>query len=405
MYEPFYSLSGKPFQLSPDPSFYYESRVHKRAYAYLEYGLYQGEGFIVITGEVGAGKTTLVRNLLAHLNPSQVVAAHLVSTQLDADDLLRSVAGSFGLAVKGTDKASLLAELEQFLRHLASERKRALLIVDEAQNLTPRAVEELRMLSNFQVGGRALLQSFLIGQPELRRTLQGPDMQQFRQRVIASYHLGPLDQNETEAYIQHRLKQVGWIGDPMLQASAYDAIFAFTAGIPRRINLVCNRLLLAGFLNEKHVLDAADVDIVAKEIKEELGVVARPEGTADEDGGTHEESRSSDAARRPEHRPGRVSCSRGGPGAQRAVSKPRSLRIRRAAGSCFATRENVDARARHAPSRRPRYPTSRAIASHPGFGSDNADLPVATCAVCGGRTPELHEDGAAGAGIRSHCRA
>lgn len=283
MYEPFYSLSGKPFQLSPDPSFYYESRVHKRAYAYLEYGLYQGEGFIVITGEVGAGKTTLVRNLLAHLNPSQVVAAHLVSTQLDADDLLRSVAGAFGLPIKGTDKASLLAELERFLRHLAGERKRALLIVDEAQNLTPRAVEELRMLSNFQVGGKALLQSFLIGQPELRPTLQGADMQQFRQRVIASYHLGPLDQAETEGYIEHRLKQVGWVGDPKLQPDAYDAIFAFTSGIPRRVNLVCNRLLLAGFLNEKHVLDADDVDMVAKELREELGIVGRPDRTADEE--------------------------------------------------------------------------------------------------------------------------
>lgn len=281
MYEPFYRLSGKPFQLSPDPSFFYESRVHRRAYAYLEYGLYQGEGFIVITGEVGAGKTILVHNLLAHLNAEQVVAAHLVSTQLDADDLLRAVAAAFGLPAKGTDKGSLLAEVEQFLHQLAAERRRALLIVDEAQNLTPRAVEELRMLSNFQMGGRALLQSFLIGQPELRRILQGPDMQQFRQRVIASYHLSPLDPIETQAYIQHRLKQVGWVGDPEIVETAYDAIFAFTEGIPRRINLVCNRLLLAGFLNEKHVLDQEDVDLVAREIQEELGGVGRP-GELDE---------------------------------------------------------------------------------------------------------------------------
>jgi hypothetical protein len=210
------------------------------------------------------------------------MAAHLVSTQLDADDLLRSVAASLGIAVKGTDKASLLADLEQLLRQLAAERRRALLIVDEAQNLTPRAVEELRMLSNFQLGGKALLQSFLIGQPELRRTLQGRDMQQFRQRVIASYHLGPLDQDETEAYIKHRLSQVGWAEDPRLEQGAYDAIFAFTSGIPRRVNLVCNRLLIAGFLNEKHVLDAADVEMVAGEIKEELGIVGRPEVAAQE---------------------------------------------------------------------------------------------------------------------------
>lgn len=288
MYESFYRLSGKPFQLSPDPSFFYESRVHRRAYAYLEYGLYQGEGFIVITGEVGAGKTILVRNLLDHLNPDEVVAAHLVSTQLDADDLLRAVAASLGLPVKGTDKGALLADLEQFLRDLAADRKRALLIVDEAQNLTPRAVEELRMLSNFQVGDRALLQSFLIGQPELRRVLQGPHMQQFRQRVIASYHLSPLDLQETQAYIQHRLKQVNWADDPKLADDAYAAIFAATEGIPRRINLVCNRLLLAGFLNEKHVLDATDVEMVATEIKEELGSVGRPGELSETAGGTHE---------------------------------------------------------------------------------------------------------------------
>ena len=178
MYESFYRLSGKPFQLSPDPSFFYESRVHRRAYAYLEYGLYQGEGFIVITGEVGAGKTILVRNLLAHLNADQVVAAHLVSTQLDADELLRAVAASLGLPIKRVDKGSLLAELEQFLRHLAAEGKRALLIVDEAQNLTPRAIEELRMLSNFQLGSHPLLQTLLLGQPEFRSTLQThPDLE------------------------------------------------------------------------------------------------------------------------------------------------------------------------------------------------------------------------------------
>jgi len=272
MYESYYHLTGKPFQLSPDPAFYYGSRVHKRAYAYLEYGLYQGEGFIVITGEVGAGKTTLVRSLLANLDPSKVVAAHLVSTQLDADDVLRAVCAAFGTPIKGTDKASLLVQLEAFLRNVALENKRALLVVDEAQNLTSRAVEELRMLSNFQIGERALLQSFLIGQPELRQMMQGADMQQVRQRVIASYHLGPLDREETQAYIEHRLKFVGWTGDPKIDVAAYDAIFAFTAGIPRRINLVCNRLMLAGFLNEMHVLTAENVEGVVKELREELGV-------------------------------------------------------------------------------------------------------------------------------------
>lgn len=277
MYESFYRLSGKPFQLSPDPDFYYESRVHKRAYAYLEYGLYQGEGFIVITGEVGAGKTTVVRNLLAHLDQSKVAAAHLVSTMLDADDLVRSVCAAFGLPTKGIDKGSLLSALEEFLKSIAAKGKRALLIVDEAQNLSPRAIEELRMLSNFQVGDRALLQSFLVGQPELRRIMQHHTMQQLRQRVIASYHLGPLDRDETERYIEHRLKHVGWRGDPKVEAEAYDAVFAFTSGIPRRINLVFNRLMLSAFLRDAHSLSSADVEVVAQELKEELGAVMQPD--------------------------------------------------------------------------------------------------------------------------------
>ena len=183
MYEAFYGLTGKPFQLNPDPAFFFGSRGHTRAFAYLQYGLYQSEGFIVITGEVGAGKTTIVRSLLEQLDPEKVVAAQIVTTQLDADDLLRSVAAAFGFPPAANGKAELLGNLEAFLCRLVPQRKRALLVVDEAQNLTPRAVEELRMLSNFQLGDHALLQSFLIGQPELRQVLQGGQMQQLRQRV------------------------------------------------------------------------------------------------------------------------------------------------------------------------------------------------------------------------------
>lgn len=274
MYESFYGLSGKPFQLNPDPSFYFGSRGHKRAFAYLEYGLYQSEGFIVITGEIGAGKTTIVRSLVEQLDSAKVVAAQLVSTQLDADDMLRAVSMAFGLPVKNVDKAMLLGSLEAFLCKLATEKKRAVLIVDEAQNLTNRAVEELRMLSNFQLGDQALLQSFLIGQPELRAMMQSPQMQQLRQRVIASYHLGPLDKGETRAYIEHRLKHVGWNGDPQFEPDCFDLIHTLTGGIPRRINALCNRLLLAAFLSERHGLDSRDVHAIAHEIHEELGADA-----------------------------------------------------------------------------------------------------------------------------------
>jgi len=283
MYEVFYGLTGKPFQLNPDPAFYFGSRGHKRAFAYLQYGVHQSEGFIVITGEIGAGKTTVVRSLFEQLDRNHLVAAQLVSTQLDADDMLRSIAAAFGLPAKAVDKATLLASLEAFLCQLAVGRKRALLVVDEAQNLTPRAVEELRMLSNFQLGDQALLQSFLIGQPELRTMMQGAQMQQLRQRVIASYHLGPLDKAETRAYIEHRLAHVGWEGDPQFEPDALDLIHIASGGIPRRINTLCNRLMLAGFLGEKHKFEAGDVQAIAREIRDELGpdasvvALARPE--------------------------------------------------------------------------------------------------------------------------------
>src|SRR3984893_13637299 len=222
MYESFYGLTGKPFQLNPDPAFFFGSRGHKRAFAYLQYGLYQSEGFIIITGEIGAGKTTIVRSLFEQLDTQKVVPAQLVSTHLDADDMLRAVGIAYGLPVKTVSKAVLLGSLEGFFCRLAMDNKRALLIVDEAQNLTPRAIEELRMLSNFQLGDQALLQSFLVGQPELRAMMQGEQMQQLRQRVIASYHLGPLDKGETRGYIEHRLKHVDWKDDPKFDPACFD---------------------------------------------------------------------------------------------------------------------------------------------------------------------------------------
>ena len=270
MYEAFYGFTGKPFQLNPDPQFYFDSRQHRRAMSFVEYGLHQGEGFIVITGEVGAGKTTLVRNLLANLDSQQVIAANLVSTQLDAEDTLRMVAGAFGIRTKELAKSELLLSLEALLASHASQGRRCLLIVDEAQNLAAQAVEELRMLSNFQAGTQALLQSFLVGQPEFRAILQAPGLHALRQRVIAACHISPLDADDTRAYIEHRLKRVGWQGVPLIMPDAFEAIFAASAGIPRRINLLCDRLLLSGFLAGKWVISPDTVKEIAEEIDGEL---------------------------------------------------------------------------------------------------------------------------------------
>ena len=269
MYQAFYGLSDKPFQLNPDPNFYFGSKQHRRAKAYLEYGVQRNEGFIVITGEIGAGKTTIVRGLFATLDAKKIVAANLVTTQLDAEDTLRMVAAAFGVRVKDVSKADVLMALEAYLLNQTSQGKRCLLIVDEAQNLTARAVEELRMLSNFQLGQQALLQTFLVGQPEFRTILQSPTMQQLRQRVTASCHIGPLVLDETQAYIEHRLKCAGAAGRPTFNAAAFDAIFKGSGGIPRRINLICDRLLLSGFLGNKDTFDLEDVNTVVSELHEE----------------------------------------------------------------------------------------------------------------------------------------
>jgi len=275
MYESFFKFRGKPFQLNPDPAFFYGSRGHRRAMAYLEYGLHQNEGFIIVTGEIGAGKTTLLRSLLDHLDSSKVVAANLVSTQVSESEILRMVAAAFGVPVRGLDKAGLLLALETFFVSLAAAGKRALLIVDEAQNLSPLAVEELRMLSNFQLEDHALVQSFLVGQPEFRDIMQGAQMQQLRQRVIASYHLGPMDSGETRAYIEHRLKHVGWNNDPLFDDDAFGGIYGYSGGIPRRINGLCDRLLLGAYLSDRHTISAADVQEVVTELKQEFEVGPR----------------------------------------------------------------------------------------------------------------------------------
>jgi len=267
MYESYYKLSGKPFQLAPDPFFFFGSSTHKRALAYLKYGLSQGEGFIVVTGDVGTGKSTLVRTLFGSLEgKDDVVAAELLNTQLDSTDILRMVAATFGLAHKENEKTSLLKNLENFFIARCREGKRCMLVVDEAQNLPFETIEELRMLSNLYHDGKTLLQIFLLGQSEFREHLRDPALEQVQQRVTASYHLAHLDAEETQAYIEHRLKKVGWRELPAFTAEAFQLLFEYTKGIPRKINTTCDRLLLYGFLEEKNRVDGDIVKIVTEEI-------------------------------------------------------------------------------------------------------------------------------------------
>src|SRR5689334_13614461 len=269
MYTDYYKLRAEPFLLTPDERFYFESSVHAQAMAHLTYGLKRGEGFIVITGDVGAGKTTLVKRLIAKIDPNKVVAAHVVTTMLSGHDLLRMVAAALGLRDLPADKSGVLLRLQNFFEATHRQGRRALLIVDEAQNLSESALEELRMLSNFQVQNAAPFQSFLVGQPQFRRIIASPDLEQLRQRVIASYHLGPLNSLESGNYVLHRLKQVGWNGDPSFPMSAIGAIHQHTGGIPRRINALGNRLMILGYLDELHSFSAEDVNRVASDLANE----------------------------------------------------------------------------------------------------------------------------------------
>lgn len=270
MYEKFFRLNEPPFQLTPDARYFFPSAVHKRAMGYLTYGLSQGEGFVVITGDVGAGKTTLVSHLMATLDPYKFVTSTVVTTQLGGDDMLRMVAADFDIPQEGLDKASVLARLHTFLRDVSARGRRAVVIVDEAQNLSMQAIEELRMLSNLQVGRPPSLQVLLLGQPQFRKKMSSPDLAQLRQRIIATYHLGPITAEETREYVRHRLTHAGWKNDPAVTNDGYLAVYHATNGVPRLINVLFSRILLFAFLEQLHTIDARVVQQVADDMRMEF---------------------------------------------------------------------------------------------------------------------------------------
>ncbi len=270
MFDDFYGLKGRPFQLTPDPAFYFESLTHRKALSYLGYGLAQGEGFVVITGEVGAGKSTLVAHLMSTIDPARLTAAQVVTSKLDGEELVHVVAQAFGLLIEGHDKATALGAIEAFLHEEARAGRRCLLIVDESQNLEIGALEELRMLSNFQLGSHPLLQTLLLGQPEFRETLlDHPELEQLRQRVIATHHLDAMESTEVQPYIEHRMKCVGWDGNPAFDQRVFAEIYTASGGVPRRINQIVNRLLLLGAVDQRTRIDGVMLSQVLSELTED----------------------------------------------------------------------------------------------------------------------------------------
>lgn len=267
MYNDHYGLTGRPFQLTPDPRFYFETATHKKAMAYLGYSLAQGEGFIVVTGEIGSGKTTLVGHLMETVDRNRVNAVKIVSTQVEGDDMLRMVANALGVPTENAEKSQLLDRIERQINDRARAGQRTLLIVDEVQNLPFSGLEELRMLSNYQSGGQSMLQIFLLGQPEFRNRLETSDqLEQLRQRVIATHHLTAMEANEVGPYILHRMKLVGWTGTPTFADDAFASLYRHSGGIPRKINTLMTRVLLMGALEKSAVIDAGLVEAVLDDL-------------------------------------------------------------------------------------------------------------------------------------------
>lgn len=269
MYESFYKLNPTPFRLTPDPHFFFESETHKRGLAYLRFAFYQREGFVVITGAPGTGKTELTLNLVEELPRNKVTLAKIVTTNLDADDLLDLVAASFQLDIENISKGSELKKLENYFIDQARIGKQVLLIIDEAHNLSVKSLLELSMLENFQLNEKPLMQCFLLGQLPLEEKLNLPELEPLKQRVIASARLESLDQQETRQYIIHRLSKSGWDNNPVIDDETFFFIHNFTKGVPRKINSLCNRLLLNSYVEGRHKIDADTVSMVTHEIQEE----------------------------------------------------------------------------------------------------------------------------------------
>ena len=277
VYRTIYKLEGSPFRLSPDYRFSFGHRTYNDAKSYLKYAIAEGEGVVAITGAPGTGKTTLIASMLSELDLTQVHVGVVTNVQMDSCSLLDMVIDAFSLQVGRSGKAGAMSELKRFLKRQSEQGRRVILVVDEAQGLSDKLLEELRLLSNLQHNTQLMLQVFLVGQEPLMDIIRSPGMEQLHQRLIAAAQLKALTFEETIDYIVHRMECVGWKNDPAISEEAYSLVYKFSAGVPRRINLICHRLFIHAGLNEKHELLGGDALQVIVELHREglLTPVAR----------------------------------------------------------------------------------------------------------------------------------
>src|SRR4030042_2239293 len=268
MYKSFFNLKTKPFDLVPDPDFLFYSKTHKKAVTYLDYGIKEKIGFILMTGEVGSGKTTIVRNLIRGLN-SNVRLSKIFNTKVSSEQLIAMINEDFGLHVNGKDKITLLRELNDYLIEQYTSDNQPILLIDEAQNLSPEVLEEIRLLSNLETDRNKLLQIILVGQPELRKILLQPELRQLRQRISINCHIYPLTRNEAEEYIFHRLSIAGNLKAVIFKDGTIDSIYEFSRGIPRLVNIICDFLMLAAYIEGTKELSPDFVKEIIGEIEAE----------------------------------------------------------------------------------------------------------------------------------------
>jgi general secretion pathway protein A len=272
MYTEFFDLSAKPFELLPNPKFLYLSKGHRKALSYLQYGVQEHAGFTLLTGEVGSGKTTLVRDIINKIS-EDVTLSMIFNTRVDGHQLISMINADFGLQTEGKNKVQLINELNNFLLEECTSNRRPIIIIDEAQNLSAEALEEIRLLSNLEADDFKMVQIILVGQPELKQLIAKPSLRQLRQRISISCHLNPLNREESEEYVYHRLATVGSRDCVTFLEDVFDAIFRFSGGIPRLINLICDFLLLSAFVEETREIDMDLVNDAVNELSfEESGV-------------------------------------------------------------------------------------------------------------------------------------